>query len=810
MTAVSPKPDNAQPQKTGPRPPLRGGPMRAPKLNMHSFRAKFILVVGAAVLFDLLLASSIAIYNVRRLSEDATAQVGQGLTAANEEYLQTYISATALRADLLLDRVHSDVSALAGAIQQNIDNPELQEKVGSAVRETPALSTPLQYHPQGNWTQNEPGGASVVSVWGYLLGADRQPLPAAAAQIRDSAIIELFAPALMKTGAPKLQLYYVGPKAAPIMRTVPYTEQAQTFDRLYEGHNEHPFWEFFFPGAYESWQGWLRDPGSQPVQGDPITITAPYVDAITGKLIVSFFHPLFDRTRSDVAGMVAADVTLEQLATVVESVKVADTGFGFLAMSNGNIIAVNPAGEKTLGLTASEGGGSGVTGVDRSLKGSAQAAISGLVLPSGDRPVMNRIVLQQDGKDVPYTIVLKRLAPTNLWVGEDGIQRETMSLGVLVPDAEIYGSLNAAKDAIGEATNRIVNFQLAAVVFCLGLVAALVLALSRRITAGLSMLADAARRLQAKDYSVRVDIPAQDEIGELGSAFNAMAEEISFHTENLESLVEERTRDLEGANREINALNARLRTENLRMGAELDVARQIQNMVLPKLGELEAIPPIEIAGFMQPADEVGGDYYDVLQDGNRVKVGIGDVTGHGLESGVLMLMVQSVARALQEKGEGDPKAFLSVLNRAIYKNIERTASDKHMTLAFLDYEDGRITMSGQHEEVLLLRQGGALERIDTVDLGFPIGLESDIAPFVDTRTVPFASGDIIVLHTDGVTEAENPAGELFGLDRLCASVQKHRAGSAEEIRAAVVADLMAHIDTQKIHDDITLVVMRHR
>ena len=214
---------------------------------------------------------------------------------------------------------------------------------------------------------------------------------------------------------------------------------------------------------------------------------------------------------------------------------------------------------------------------------------------------------------------------------------------------------------------------------------------------------------------------------------------------------------------------------------------------------------------MEPADEVGGDYFDVLHDGSRIKVGIGDVTGHGLESGVLMLMVQSVARALQEQGDEDPRTFLEVLNRAIYKNIERTKTDKHLSLAFLDYQDKHITLSGQHEEVLLVRREGEVERIDTVDLGFPIGLESDIAPFISTRDIPFDSGDIIVLHTDGVTEAESPTGELFGLERLCESARKYRdCDSAEDIKEGIIADLMAHIATQKIHDDITLVVMRHR
>ena len=175
-----------------------------------------------------------------------------------------------------------------------------------------------------------------------------------------------------------------------------------------------------------------------------------------------------------------------------------------------------------------------------------------------------------------------------------------------------------------------------------------------------------------------------------------------------------------------------------------------------------------------------------------------------------MLMVQSVARALQETGDGDPLQFLDRLNRAIYKNIERTNSDKHLSLAFLDYDGGRMTLSGQHEEVLVVRAGGEVERIDTLDLGLPVGLERDITPFVATRNIPFDSGDVIVLHTDGVTEAEDEDGELFGLDRLCESARQRHGGSAEEIKTGIVEDLMEHIGARKIHDDITLVVMRHR
>jgi len=289
-----------------------------------------------------------------------------------------------------------------------------------------------------------------------------------------------------------------------------------------------------------------------------------------------------------------------------------------------------------------------------------------------------------------------------------------------------------------------------------------------------------------------------------------MAREIREHTETLEQRVADRTSQLALANDEIQSLYVKLQDENVRMGAELDIARRIQAMVLPTLAEHDSIPALEIASFVEPADEVGGDYYDVLYTQGRARIGIGDVTGHGVESGVLMLMVQSVARALHERGLDDPNIFLEVLNRAIYKNSERTQSGKHLSLAFLDYADHSVTISGQHEEFILIRRDGSVLRIDTIDLGFPIGLEEDISEFLSSIDVPFEQGDMMVLYSDGVTEAESEAGDLYDMDRLIASALRHHQKSAKDVVAAMIADLRAHIGTQKVHDDITLVILKHR
>ncbi|WP_242032803.1 SpoIIE family protein phosphatase [Oscillatoria sp. FACHB-1406] len=254
----------------------------------------------------------------------------------------------------------------------------------------------------------------------------------------------------------------------------------------------------------------------------------------------------------------------------------------------------------------------------------------------------------------------------------------------------------------------------------------------------------------------------------------------------------------------------RLRTENLRMSAELEVAKQLQQMVLPKPKELQAVEGLEIAGFMQPADEVGGDYYDVLPYDGGVKIAIGDVTGHGLESGVLMIMAQTAVRNLQQSGQRDPVKFLDVLNRTLYANIERMNAGKSMTLSILDYRDGTLMLSGQHEELIVTRAEGTLECIDTIDLGFPLALEENIADFVAQERVQLNAEDVAVLYTDGITEAFNSDRVQYGLERLCDLVRENRSLSAEGICRAVIEDVRRHIGKEKVFDDITLVVLKQK
>jgi sigma-B regulation protein RsbU (phosphoserine phosphatase) len=330
------------------------------------------------------------------------------------------------------------------------------------------------------------------------------------------------------------------------------------------------------------------------------------------------------------------------------------------------------------------------------------------------------------------------------------------------------------------------------------------------ITKSIGQLSLAAQKISRKDYDIDLDIRSRDEIGQLGRAFTSMSRDIKGYTEHLEDMVKERTEKLQQALREISVLNSRLQDENLRLSAELDVAKRLQLMVLPGRQELAAIQDLDIACQMSPADEVGGDYYDCFQSNGSVKFGIGDVTGHGLSAGVVMLMAQTAIKTVALMGERDMKDFLSLVNKVLYSNIVRISEDRSMTLSLIDYRDRTFTITGQHESLIVCRRDGRLELTDTVDLGLFLGFEPDISRFVDETRLRLEPGDTLVLYTDGVIDAVNEKNQPFGIRRLCQAVALHHERPAATILERVAALLKAFIGSSKVHDDFSLMVIKQR
>jgi sigma-B regulation protein RsbU (phosphoserine phosphatase) len=246
-----------------------------------------------------------------------------------------------------------------------------------------------------------------------------------------------------------------------------------------------------------------------------------------------------------------------------------------------------------------------------------------------------------------------------------------------------------------------------------------------------------------------------------------------------------------------------------RLQEEMAIATTIQTSILPASFEVDGL---EIAARMLPASEVGGDYFDVipLPDLDVCWVGIGDVAGHGLTAGLVMMMVQSATAALVQSAPGaQPSAHVVALNTVLDENIQRRLKqEEHVTYTLFRFDpDGLVTFAGAHEEIVLWR--AAERRCERIPTPGPwLGTISDIKALAVNSTLRLAPGDTMVLYSDGITEAMDAARAQYGIRRLCAEVERLHAAPVAELRDQIIDSVTRWQATQR--DDLTLMVIRRR
>ena len=253
-----------------------------------------------------------------------------------------------------------------------------------------------------------------------------------------------------------------------------------------------------------------------------------------------------------------------------------------------------------------------------------------------------------------------------------------------------------------------------------------------------------------------------------------------------------------------------LKKENVRMSMELDIAKHIQQMVLPREEEFTAFEGLEIGARMDTATEVGGNFYEVLpQKDGSIYFGIGDVTEHGLNSGVVMLMTQAAFRATLDNSDIDIVTALNQINSILRQNISRMKDQRDLTLSLLHYKNGTVAMTGQHETVILLRKKEDFaEQIDNMDLSLYIGLIDDFSDNVQESNFDMEIGDIMLLYTDGASGALNREQREFGIQGLMQSLERHRAHSSQQIVSNIIDEIYDYMGSSEPLDDITIVIVK--
>ena len=251
------------------------------------------------------------------------------------------------------------------------------------------------------------------------------------------------------------------------------------------------------------------------------------------------------------------------------------------------------------------------------------------------------------------------------------------------------------------------------------------------------------------------------------------------------------------------AVAARLESER-RAAQELEIAKQVQLGLFPQ--SLPSLSTLDYSGICIQARQVGGDYYDFLHLGqDRFGLVIGDISGKGIAAALLMSNLQANLRSQCAIASDQPRRFLQLVNRLFYENSPEGA---YATLFFGEYDEGarrlRYVNCG-HLSALLLRNDGAMERLESTCTVLGLFKEWDCT----IGESMLSCGDTLAIYTDGITEAFDRTGEEFGERRVADSLLRHREQPATQLVASIVDDVRK-FSPQEQSDDITLIVAKCR
>lgn len=360
-----------------------------------------------------------------------------------------------------------------------------------------------------------------------------------------------------------------------------------------------------------------------------------------------------------------------------------------------------------------------------------------------------------------------------LWVyGRPGLEGIVPLL--IVPYEAVIEPATAASRALVRESD--VGLQVAGAVLLVAVAATVLVAAirARSLTRPIGDLAQAGTRLAEGDYSAHVNITTGDELAQLGAVFNEVGPKLK---------------------------------EREKLKKSLELAGAIQHGLLPE--QAPSLKHFDLAGQCLYCDETGGDYYDFIDTTDlgpdKVGIAVGDVTGHGIGAALLMTVARSSLRANTRQHGTDLVKLFDKTNRDLVRD---TGDDKFLTLFYgiVDDLDRSLTwVSGGHDPALWLHaDSGTIEELPNT--GMLMGMFEE-ATFEQAGPVHLKSDDVVVVGTDGIWEARDAGGNLFGKERLC-EILRTAHGSAEEICRTILKTVEDFVGSAPRLDDVTLVVLK--
>jgi serine phosphatase RsbU (regulator of sigma subunit)/integral membrane sensor domain MASE1 len=305
--------------------------------------------------------------------------------------------------------------------------------------------------------------------------------------------------------------------------------------------------------------------------------------------------------------------------------------------------------------------------------------------------------------------------------------------------------------------------------------------IARRISERALVIADLVHQTGPEPGALKIPITGNDELGYLAQTLNNMSSQLEDYIQKLQETTAEKER----------------------LAAEMKLAREVQMSILPQ--KLPEVTDYEFAAICHPAREVGGDFYDIfLNSPDRSIMMIGDAAGKGLKAAMFITQTHGLARASTLE-KSTPQSVLQAVNSSMI-SIGRPSSEfVTMFYAELENRSGRLLYSSAgHNPPILLRKG----TIKQLELGgIPLALFENAN--YGLHEIGLSASDTVVMYTDGVTEAMNIQGELFGPERLEAVIKQNSNASSEELVEHIIKAVREFTSGAPQSDDITLLIL-HR
>ncbi len=372
--------------------------------------------------------------------------------------------------------------------------------------------------------------------------------------------------------------------------------------------------------------------------------------------------------------------------------------------------------------------------------------------------------------------------------GATGTLTVTTSLNV----GELYDRISSPEGSISRTLSQgllLVLFVIGALFLVIEVMALIAgFALAKSLTGSVHELFTGTERVRQGDFTHKIAIKNEDQLGELAGSFNSM-------TASIEDLL-------------------RQAAEKKRLEEELRIAHEIQMSLLPQ-GPLQ-MRGLSVTALCVPAREVGGDYYDFLPLGDyRVGVLIADVSGKGTSAALYMAELKGLVLSLSQI-HTSPRALLVAANRIIAHHLD-ARSFITMTYAVIDLRARTLTYARAGHTPLIYVPGACVpgQRRDVQILvpdGMVVGLKLDngemFERLLQEQTIALQPGDLYLLFTDGISEAMNARDDCFGEARLGQLVETHAHLPSDELRERVLREIAAFVGDAPQHDDMTMILLK--